>query len=340
MSNFLYLFCMLITNRQPGVPLQLIIMSKLIDDGRSLQALMETCRHLRVLGSSLVKNMEVSFSCDGSPVAFSNLLGRFPRHATASKLTLSWLWIPWQLRPNPGWMQLPSVADWLVSAETCRQLTSVTQAHISWHEGGAHEVNEAIMIVLFKALALACPTLKCLTVDWLPCQDVIYGALLSALGCSMRHITELYISSDNESEILDLDIPGIDWATCFPPNLRKLELHSICLHRELLKHLLQMPQLEEVKAWSLSIDEEDELPPLSTIGCAWRKLTLTCINTFHDLNILEPWPEQLTIIVELGNEYEWSLGSPSPHLPIAMRTALSRLVSGISCHSIRLLSLH
>ena len=294
-----------------GDDLQLKILSVFKQEGGdkdSLNALLQTSRALRILVSSLIHKIKIR-SIDA--------LAKFPRHATINAMELN-------LIPQLG-LELPAMLTWLVIASSAgTRLNSVIDISVRLcHHSNAPQMDAASVAPFISAIGQACPNLQGLAVGHL---DVHHRepivALFSAIGLHLPNLTSLKISIPSGSNLLS--DWNIDWAASLPRSLQILHLPSNYLHHELLQHLLQMPQLEEVEARSIIGASADRQQALQSDACTWRRLKLFIFPSFWDVCRFTTWPD-LSLIIYPGHPARWTLNPHSPDQTRAVAKAATRL---------------
>ena len=292
-----------------GDDLQLKILS-IFTQGRgdkdSLNTLLQTSRSLRTLVSSLIHKIEVR-SIDA--------LAKFPRHATITAMKLNLV------------LELPAMLSWLVIASSAgTRLNSVTDISVlPCHLSNAPQMDAASVAPFIIAIGQACPNLQGLAVGHL---DVHHRepivALFTAIGLHLPNLSSLKIGIPSGSNLLSSW--NIDWAASLPRGLKVLHLPFNDLHHDLLQHLLQMPQLEEVRVRSIDASAGDGQQAWHSDACTWRKLQLRQLPSFQDVCRFTTWP---AVSLALLDEYPafWALGPPSPGQTQAVAKAATRLAS-------------
>ena len=290
-----------------GYDLQLSITS--LVDKRSLQAVMQTSRDLRLLASSLISSIEVR---DASALA------HYPRHAAAINSIHLWM------RPSPGdgFMEPPEEAhmeprcavSWLqATTAACTRLAAVTIVQVELTQM-PHAMDPATMDNLLACIGQGCPNLRCLHIfgtgiDLID-EDVI-RAIFSAMGQHLPGIIELELDWGDGDSRVDLNIAGIDWAACLPRGLQQFTC-PVSLHHELLQQLVLMPSLTEVSVFKLSNSaaEDDEGLEVQSESCAWRILTLESLY-FPSCQVLGRFTAAMPLLdlyLDDDASAEWTVG--------------------------------
>ena len=223
----------------------------------SLQAVMQTSRNLRLLGSSLISATEI---CDASALAL------YPRHAAA----LNTMWLRMTTFLGEAHMEPPFMVSWLqATSAACNRLAAITIVHVEL-PGMLQAIDAATMDSLLASIAHACPSLRCLSIEGIMREEEdLVRAMLSAIGQHLPRICDLQLESADGFEFA---IAGIDWEACLPRDLQKFSSNT-SLHHELLQQLVQMPSLTEVAVLRLSTAVEEMLEVQSD-SCTWRILRL------------------------------------------------------------------
>ena len=290
-----------------GEDLQLEVLKVLQEDAdkESMQAVLQTSRDMRLRASSLIHKLVV-YHVYG--------LDWFPIHAAITSLELR--------------LRLSHVVEWLSTPAVAGRLLLVTRAKLQLVEHNDTEADDiqALLASVVDALAHACPNLRSLVASSLYIP-IVSSSFFEALRDHLPNLTQLEICDDDYTahyhEGRAFDNAGIEWAACLPAGLTKLHLNSVKLHHALLQHLVSMPSLVDVRAWSLSVGNDDLQTPVQSDACAWRKLQLSeNFPDFRDVCRFTTWPSNVELI---GSHFHWNFDPPSAAQTDAVATAAHRL---------------
>ena len=310
----------LLTSLGEDLKLEVVKALRRTADKASMQAVLQTSRDMRRRASSLINKLVVGW--DGA-----NAMTHFPRQAIITSLEL-------QLR-------LIFVVEWLDTAALTGRLLPVTRAHLAVPHEEQHYGHEGLdaLGAIVAALAQACPNLRSLVVS---CTDLSSGILTKAFFAALRdhlpNLTQLeVVELGGRWPSFSLASEGINWVACLPAGLTKLHLNEVNLHHSLLQHLVRMPHLVDVQAWSLSSEDELHMPVQSD-SCAWRKLQLGCMfPDFRDVCRFSTWPSSVQVVEidrpdrscfeDVLTSCQWMLDPPSAAQTDAVAAAAQKLAT-------------
>ena len=221
-------------------------------DKKSLQALMQTSRDLRVVVSSMIHTVEIHTV----EIVNTDSKQLFPRHATIQGLGLS--------KVSP-----PDAAAWLrdfaaSGPEAADRLLKIESVTFSLRYG----LKPKDIAPLLDAISHLCPKV-CRLKACIGGDRGVNLALVQSLGRCLPYLKELTLN-DGGLGLLDFKRESIDWSACIPPKLTKLSMSESTLPCKLIQHLVQMPTMVEVEAYRF--DDKTDADPIETEACAWKVL--------------------------------------------------------------------
>ena len=308
-----------------GTDLQLSILSVLRQqaDKDSLQAVLQASHMMQLLASSLIHAAVV---CDAEV-----LISRFPRHATLTSMQL--VMEPPGNKPADPCIEMAVVISWMelnYASGISNSLRCVTDVKVELPYDAGGQQDKALVVAAIEALSHACPGLRSFCVNNLDrYNEALMIAFFIALGQHLPRLTELEIRVET-TDSFDFEIAGIDWAACLPPALRKITLPFIDVDRSLMQHLVQMPKLVEVAAYSFCVllqkEDGESIFKLDPDLCSWQLLKLAILPSFNAVSQFTAWPR---VLIECIPSFEpfsnWQLGPPCPAQTAAVATAAERL---------------
>ena len=289
-------------------------------DEASLNAVMQTSRELRLQSSALISKIKVT-----------NMLAlrHFPRHATIRTLELA-------MHPEKAamWLQATwaAVPERLLPVSKVQVQTSSTDEEDAWEDAPGH------MDALLESISCSCPNASSLEVFSLFSGEEVHlaAAFFQALGQhNLPHLLELRSDHRQEDGVFVLDMTTAQqWAEWLPPGLRKLALPGLELHPNLLQHLVNMPSLIELEAFSLCANRaRGPFPAVQSEACAWRVLRLHELPAWGLINSFTAWPPRLKLeALSSRPNFEWALDVPSreqDQQASAVREAAAKLSASI-----------
>ena len=263
-------------------------------DEASLNAVMQTSRELRLQTSAMISKIKVT-----------NMLAlrHFPRHATLRTLELA-------MHPEKAAMWLQ--ATWAAVPE---RLLTVSKVQVQTRRGDVPDHLDALL----ESISCSCPNATSLEMFSLfNGKAHLAAAFFRALVRYLPHLLELRVSFIPETDLVIRLDGGMaqQWATCFPPGLRKLALPGLELHPNLLQLFVNMPSLIELEAFSLCANgARGPFPPVYSEKCVWQLLRLHKLPPWGLINSFTIWPAgfRLEVLSSQPVGFEWALDVPPSH---------------------------
>ena len=210
------------------------------------------------------------------------------------------------------WLQ----ATWAAAPERLLTVTKVQVHTISANDEDAWEDVPDHLDALLEAISCSCPNATSLEIfSLLKGEAHLAAPFFASLGHHLPHLLELRASSHPPNDDV-VEVPGStaqQWAACLPPGLRKLALPGMAIHGNMLQHLVTMPSLIELEAFSLcEYGARGPFPAVQSEACAWQVLRLHDLPAWGLINSFSTWPVGLKLEVSSPGavEFEWGLEMP------------------------------